>query len=347
MSMIEKEAKKYKKKASQRNSGENRNNDPAEIDKEKSEVSLSSSDDKTHIVESLDIAIDDNKSVDIDLSFYQEEDAESIEDQTLFPEEDITDISGFDGFSVKAKKSKHSNNIHIDLNKLNDDGFLTPKHPDSALSSVFRMIKRHILDNARGKGASVVDHPNLIQVTSSFANEGKTYSAINLAISIAMEQDLNVLLIDADIRKPSLAKSFDMEEGKGLTDYLSGDVKDMKSILYNTNIPSLTLMCAGSPHPNGTELLSSTSMHQFINEISTRYPNRIIIFDSPPLLQTTESSTLASHMGQVILVVEAETTLAPQINKSIEILQNEIVLLLLNKQREKKNDIAYGYGYGY
>lgn len=347
MSMIEKAAQKYKKKAVQQKPNKKQTINNSSSEDEKTGVISSSKLDGTQILKPSRSTNDDPNDVDFDLGQYQEENAIELEDQTLFPEEDITDISGFDGYSIKAKKSKHSNNVHIDLNKLNDEGFLTPKHPDSALSSIFRMIKRPILDNARGKSASIVDHPNLIQVTSSFANEGKTYSAINLAISIAMEQDLNVLLIDADIRKPSLAKTFDLEEGKGLTDYISGEVKDMKNILYNTNIPSLTLMCAGSPHPNGTELLSSTSMHQFINEISTRYPNRIIIFDSPPLLQTTESTTLASHMGQIILVVEAETTLAPQIKKSIEILQNEIVLLLLNKQREKKNDVAYGYGYGY
>ncbi len=355
MSMIEKAAQRYKKKSANSN---------------KKIITAKSAlvhDDKTEIMQKNESLPDqDNKfkttpqtsPVNNSQQVYFSLDAEDIsrgiededisqEDQNQFPDEDITDISGFAGYSIKATKSKHSKNVHIDLNKLNDNGFLTPKHPDSLLSSIFRMIKSPILNNAKGKGASVVEHPNLIQVTSSFANEGKTYSAINIAISIAMEQDLNVLLIDADIRKPSIAKTFNIDDDKGLTDLISGKVDDMKSVLYNTNIPSLSIMCAGTSHPNGTELLSSKAMYDFIEEVSSRYSDRIIIFDSPPLLQTTESTTLASHMGQIVLVVEAEKTMAPQVKKSIEILQNEIVLLLLNKQREKKNDITYGYGYGY
>lgn len=337
MSLIEKAAKKLKKPDTPKQTrSAKKPNQQLNIDEDKTEVldphDLSYSDvdidldeiDKTQILNS----IDGNEIIEEDIT-----------------EEDITDISGFTGYEIKAKKSSFSNNLHIDLNKLNDDGFLSPKHPDTELSSTYRMIKRPLLNNAKGKGASIVEYPNLIQVTSSFANEGKTYTAINIAISMAMEQDLNVLLIDADIRKPSIAKTFNIDVTIGLTDYLDGDIKDMRKILHNTNIPSLTLMCAGKQHPNGTELLSSQAMNAFIKEVATRYPDRIIIFDSPPLLQTTESSTLASHMGQVVLVVEAESTLAPQVKKSIEILQNEIVLLLLNKQREKKNDIGYGYGY--
>lgn len=351
MSMIEKAAKRYKKTALNKPHNQPSKNQNISSNED------GTGEDKTLIMPSSHESDElESNTLDFDLSSPTEAEQTKktvipenmgADDETAFPEEDVTSIDGFNGHSIKAKKSKHSNNLHIDLNKLNNDGFLTPKHPDSPLSSIFRMIKRPILNNAKGKGASIVEHPNLIQVTSSFANEGKTYSAINIAISIAMEKDLNVLLIDADIRKPSLAKTFNIDVELGLTDLLSGNVDDMSKVLFNTNIPSLTIMCAGKPHPNGTELLSSDAMNRFIEEVSTRYPNRIIIFDSPPLLQTTESTTLAAHMGQVILVVEAETTLAPQIKKSIEILNNEIVLLLLNKQREKKNDIAYGYGYGY
>lgn len=361
MSMIEKAARKYKKK-SIASPDDNKTRKvstsagtPNESDIDKT-VLLNATDNDSNEENVIDIdkqteeydhSVDNTQDTDTNTDSDDLSDDLSDEDETLFPEEDITDISGFEGFSVKAKKSRHSNNIHLDLNKLNSDGFLSPKHPDTALSSTYRMIKRPLLNNAKGKSASIVEHPNLIQITSSFANEGKTYSAINIAISIAMEQDLHVLLIDADIRKPSLAKTFGIEVEQGLTDYLSGEVRDMKDILYNTNIPSLTLMCSGKHHPNGTELLSSESMEEFVKEIATRYSDRVIIFDSPPLLQTTESSVLASHMGQVVLVVEAETTLAPHISKGLEILQNEIVLLLLNKQREKKDDINYGYGYGY
>ena len=172
--------------------------------------------------------------------------------------------------------------------------------------------------------------------------------SINRAMSIAMERNKRVLLIDADVNKPSHHKIFNLEAELGLIDYLSGKVGDMSQALYRTNIPSLSLMFAGNLTYNATELLASDSMEIFVEEISQRYADRIVIFDSPPLLQTTEASVLASHMGQVVLVVEAEKTYQNHVEKSISLLQNEIVLLLLNKMREKDSTEQYGYyGYGH
>jgi protein-tyrosine kinase len=185
-------------------------------------------------------------------------------------------------------------------------------------------------------------------VTSSFKGEGKSYSAVNLAMSIAMEKNLRVLLIDADVNKPSHHNIFGVSPDFGMTDFLSGKVKDMSRIMYSTNIPSLSLMFAGSLTTHATELLASEAMEQFVQDLSERYPDRIIIFDSPPLLMTTEASVLASHMGQIILVVEAERTLRNDVKKSLNMLSNEIVLLLLNKVREKDDGASYGYyGYGH
>jgi len=210
------------------------------------------------------------------------------------------------------------------------------------------MIKRPVLNNVRGKGATVLDNANLVMITSSFSEEGKSFSAINLALSIAMEKNKRVLLIDADVNKPSHHKIFDLEMKYGLTDLLSGKVEDMSRVLLKTNIPSLSLMFAGTLTSHATELLASEAMDQFVREISQRYPDRVIIFDSPPLLLTTESSVLAQHMGQVIMVVEAEKTLRYQLKKSLSLLNNEIVLLMLNKMREKNDAGNYGYyGYGH
>lgn len=243
-----------------------------------------------------------------------------------------------------------SNQVELDLNKLNDEGYITPIHANTLLSNTFRMIKRPILNNAQGKGASVVNHANIVMVTSSVPSEGKTFSAINLAISIALEKNKHVLLIDADVNKPSHHDIFNLEGNRGLTDVLSSRVDDLSEVLFKTNIPKLTLMSAGHEYAHATELLASEAMEQFVMELSNRYPDRIVIFDSPPLLLTTESSVLASHMGQVVLVVEAEKTLTLQVKKSLTLLQNEIVLLTLNKMRVK-NEIGnygyYGYGYGH
>jgi Mrp family chromosome partitioning ATPase len=129
-----------------------------------------------------------------------------------------------------------------------------------------------------------------------------------MAMSIAMERDKRVLLIDADVNKPSHHKYFGQEMKQGLTDLLLERVDDMSKVIYKTDIPSLSLMFAGKRATHATELFASKAMENFVNELSARYDDRIIIFDSAPLLLPTEAGVLASHMGQIILVVEAEHT---------------------------------------
>ena len=240
-----------------------------------------------------------------------------------------------------------SHQVELDLDKLNKEGFITPKYANTLLSNSYRMIKRPLINNINGKGATTVDNANLIMVTSSLPGEGKTFSAINLAISIAMEKDKRVLLVDSDINKPSHYKLFGIENRPGLTDFLLNEVNDMGDVLCRTNIPSLSIMSSGKLYEFSTELLASAAMETFIQEISSRYKDRVVIFDSPPLLQTTETSVLAAHMGQVVMVVEAENTQNHMVRKGIDMLSNEIVLLLLNKQRETIKEGHYGYGYGY
>lgn len=269
---------------------------------------------------------------------------------------DIDLSGGVDGNALLAESQvmsinplkSFSNPVDLDLEKLDHEGFINPDNADTLLSNTFRMIKRPLLKNVLGKGATVVDNANLIMVSSSLSEEGKTFSAINLAISMAMEKDKHVLLIDADVNKPSHHQVFGLQMKSGLTDLLMGKVDDMSRILYKTNIPSLTLMFAGNHAAHATELLASEAMDIFVEELSSRYPDRIIIFDSPPLLLTTEASVLASHMGQVVVVVEAEKTLKQHVQKSVSLLSNEIVLLLLNKMRDKNEVANYGYyGYGH
>ena len=233
--------------------------------------------------------------------------------------------------------------VELNLDRLFKKGFITPHSANTLLGNTFRMIKRPLLNNVQGKGATVLDNANLIMITSSLSGEGKTFSAINLAISIAMERDIKVLLIDADVNKPSHHEVFEIEAEYGLTDLLLGKVKDMSRVLYKTNIPSLTLMPAGNKTTHATELLASEAMEKFVREISSQYKNRVIIFDSPPLLLPTEASVLASHMGQVVVVVEAEKTHRHDVKKSLDMLSNKIVLMLLNKAREKTQLGNYGY----
>ena len=241
-----------------------------------------------------------------------------------------------------------SRHVDINLGRLGRNGYIAMDDAKTPLLQTFRVLKRPLLNNVAGKGATVVDNANLIMLTSSHSGEGKTYSAINLALCMAMEKDKKVLLVDADVSSPSHHEIFGIEMEHGLTDYLTGRVKDVSKIINKTNVPSLSLIFAGSLTAHSIELFASQAMTSFLAELSGRYEDRVVIFDSAPLLLPTEASVLAQHMGQVIVVVEAESTAQSDVKQSIEMLDNQIVLLVLNKVRGKSDIGSYGYGhYGY
>jgi protein-tyrosine kinase len=237
--------------------------------------------------------------------------------------------------------------VMLDLAALSAAGFVTPDMPRSTIANQFRVIKRPLLVNAGGRGASVIQAGNLIMVTSAMAGEGKTFNAINLAMSIAMEQDHRVLLVDADVARPSLSRVLGLPPGPGLLDLLVDNRIEMADAMVRTNVDKLTLLSSGTPHPRATELLASDAMTDLIKEMGRRYPDRIIIFDSPPLLLTTEARVLATHMGQIIVVVQAERTLQTHVKHALTTIEAcPIKLMLLNQVRGGDQD-AYGYGYGH
>jgi protein-tyrosine kinase len=209
------------------------------------------------------------------------------------------------------------------------------------------VIKRPLLANASGKGPSTVPNGNLVMVTSAMPGEGKSFTAINLAMSLAMELDHRVLLVDADVAKPSLLKKLGLPPGPGLLDLLQDSKIEMSDVMLRTNIDKLSLLPSGTPHAHSTELLASDAMTALIADMGRRYRDRIIIFDSPPLLQTTQARVLAVHMGQVVVVVQAETTLQSEVKHALSTIDAcPIKLMVLNQARHGGND-AYGYGYGY
>jgi protein-tyrosine kinase len=246
-----------------------------------------------------------------------------------------------------------SKSVDIDFGRLGAAGFVTPDSPRSTVADQYRVIKRPLLDNAQGKGASVVQNGNLIMVTSSLPGEGKSFTAINLALSLAMEVDYTVMLVDADVARPSVMRVLGLPPGAGLLDLLVDDQVEMSQVLLRTNVANLTLLPSGSPRDSATELLASSAMTQLIEEIGNRYPDRIIIFDSPPLLLTTESRVLATHMGQIVMVVQAEKTLQAQVKHALSTIEAcPVKLMVLNQARTKGQDVygyghGYGYGYGY
>ena len=261
------------------------------------------------------------------------------------------------GFSPAAAVPIHetptahppSQHIEFDLVALAAANIVTPTAPRSQVADEFRVVKRPLLTNVKRKGADALAHSNLIMVTSAVAGEGKSFTSINLAMSIAAELDHTVMLVDADLARPSLPRMLGVAEGPGLLDLLEGTA-DMSSVLLKTNVDKLTFLRSGTPHPRATELLASEAMQRLLDDMSKRYPNRIIIFDSPPILLTTEARTLATSMGQIVFVVRAEKTLQSAVQHALATIEAcPVKMMLLNQTRGEKHGAygAYGLGYGY
>jgi protein-tyrosine kinase len=242
-----------------------------------------------------------------------------------------------------------SRRVEIDLDALTRAGIVSPNAPRSQIADQYRVIKRPLIDNALGKGASAVANGNLIMVTSALPGEGKTFTAINLAMSIATELDCTVMLVDADVARPSVMRVLGLPAGPGLLDLVLDESAELSTMLMRTSIEKLTILPSGTPHPRATELLASDAMTRLLTDMGKRYADRIIVFDSPPLLLATESRVLASHMGQIVVVVQAEKTLQSDVVQALATIEAcPVKLMLLNQARTVfKGGYEYGYGYGY
>jgi exopolysaccharide/PEP-CTERM locus tyrosine autokinase len=236
----------------------------------------------------------------------------------------------------------------VDWGALKGKGMLVPEMATTQLAEEYRVIKRPLLMNAFPEEANGIERANLILVTSSVPGEGKTFTAMNLALSIAMERDRTVLLIDADVAKPSIAGLLGIPVEAGLTDLLKDKNLSFSDIAVKTDIPNFTLLPAGKQDRHSTELLASDDMRKLANELSSRYADRIVIFDSPPLLAATQGAVLARLVGQIVLVIEADSTPQYVVQESIGKLEGcEVIGCVLNKTKKGFGFNYYGYFYGY
>lgn len=245
-----------------------------------------------------------------------------------------------------VRGERRSKQVDLNLHRLGETGYLIPGRERSQLEEEFRIIKRPLLKNATGQSAAPVNRANLIMVTSALPGEGKTYTSINLAISLAMELDHTVLLVDADVVRPSVLDRLGLPASPGLLDILTQPDLDLADVMLKTNIPKLTLLPAGSAAGvvNTTELLASGAMEALLTDLAQTYSDRIIVFDAPPLLPSTESRVLATHMGQIVVVVEADRTPKTSVAQAFNTLEAcPVVMSVLNKCSSKKANSAYGY----
>ena len=245
-------------------------------------------------------------------------------------------------------RKQSTRTVELDLNRMREMGMVTAAGGRTLLVEDFRIIKRPLIKRAFAERTPGAPPGNLIMITSSLPGEGKTYCAINLAMSIAMELDHTVLLIDADVARPSVLRTLGLPAQRGLMDILLDDKLELADVMLRTNVDTLSILPAGTSTPRATELLASQTMSTFVYEIANRYPDRIVIFDSPPLLLTSEAHVLATHMGQIVLVVESETTTQHAVKESLRQLEGcSNVNLIYNKTREFPGiEETYDYHYG-
>ena len=236
--------------------------------------------------------------------------------------------------------------LTIDLQALRAEGYLPDEAVDRKFAEQYRQIKRPLIQTAlAGRSAAGAPDPRIIMVTSALPGDGKTFTSVNLALSIARERDFAVLLIDADAPKPQISHIFGLRAERGLLDALGDDNLPIESLILPTNVPGLSILPAGAPAENAAELMNSHRMRQIIKTLCGQSARRIVLLDSPPLLLTAEGRILLGLAGQTVLVVRAGQTPKQAVQDAIAMIgAPQVGGLVLNEVPASPADHYYGYG---
>ncbi len=209
----------------------------------------------------------------------------------------------------------------INRETLRQGGFIVPGAPPTSMSEEFRLVKRQLLLSALGgPGGKAIERGQLILVCSAQPNDGKTFSAVNLALSMASETDIEVVLVDADVAKPEILSTLGLSGGAGLMDALADQSVDIEQLLIHTDIPNLLVLPAGLQSNNDTELLASDRTGALIDRLIEGRPRRIVLFDSAPALAASPASVLALHVGQCLIIVRADRTTESELRDTLTLL---------------------------
>ena len=263
------------------------------------------------------------------------------------PHKSVLDVRQPDEKSPKKLDKRPT--VELDFDVLRQSNILTSDDLENSVTTEeFRIIKRSLLLKAFSKGDAAIKNGNIILVTSTQPDEGKTFCAVSLALSMAQERDLTVLLVDADVAKPDVLKTLGVKGDKGLMDVIENKDMDLRECLLRTNIPNLSILPAGKKHKLTTELLASGRMGEIIDEIARRYHDRVIVIDAPPVLASSAASVLALHVGQILYIVEAERTREEELSGAFKMIDKcKHINLLLNKARFTAGNKRFGSYYGY
>jgi protein-tyrosine kinase len=235
----------------------------------------------------------------------------------------------------------------IDRSLLRKAGFIIPDTPIDTLAEEFRLVKRQLLLRAGDQPGERTAKDRMILVCSAQPNEGKTFCAVNLALSLASERDSEVLLVDADVAKPQVLSTLGLPSSGGLIDAISDPSLDVERLIVRTDIPKLSVLPAGKATNDDTELLSSARAAEIIAALANSNERRIVIIDSAPALAASPASVLAHRVGRILMVVRADRTKEADLQEAIALLDGcNDISLLLNAASFFGTNRTYGSYYG-
>jgi protein-tyrosine kinase len=243
-------------------------------------------------------------------------------------------------------KPRSKRTLKIDREFLRTNELLPAAAEERRLQQEYRQIKRPLIGNAMGQGAPDMVNAHTILVASALPGDGKTFTSINLALSMALEKDIRVLLVDADVAKRHISKILDVADEPGLLDVLRDENVDIESTIISTDVPGLSVLPAGRPSDTATELLASARMRHVVEQLEASDPNLIVLLDSPPLLLTSESRALAAAVGQVVLVVRAGVTPQQAVIEAAALVGEGRPIGLVLNQGEDAGNRSYYHAYG-
>ncbi|WP_446654352.1 AAA family ATPase [Blastomonas sp.] len=237
----------------------------------------------------------------------------------------------------------------VDRDLLREAAFIVPDGPVTSISEEFRIVKRRLLASVQAEiNAGLGVAAQRILICSANPGDGKTYSAINLALSIATEKDHDVLLVDADFAKPSILSSLGIAGQNGLMDALADPSVEVQDLIIPTDIPGLSVLPAGRQTNTDSEYLASARTQEVLASLTAGRPGRIVIFDSPPLLAASPAATLAQHVGHALMVVRADVTSERALRDALSLIAGcNQIQLLLNGVKFSPSGRSFGSYYGY
>lgn len=251
-------------------------------------------------------------------------------------------------FFDRSNETIPKDHIEIQPKELEASG-LSPGPEDlDIINQQFRRIKRPIIQAAFEVDLPTGENANTIMMASALPGAGKSFCAFNLSQSISLERDIGAVLVDADVLKPGISRSLGLQDHIGLIDYLMDSTVQLEDVLVQTNLNGLIVIPAGRKHAESTELLASRRMGDFVSLLSQQFRNRVVVFDMPPLLLTSEAQVLAAKAGQIVIVIEARVSSQESVIRALGLLDRQKPInAILNKSRSAASGGYHSDDYGY